>query len=415
MAVITRYDKGSELSWNEMDGNFNYLNSWDKSHIGGNITYVPLTKEGYTQTKIINNAISAASAGDTLILASGTYNVVATDWDADAYIEAIVIDKSINLIGQGMQSTIITCDTSSSDTIEITASNVTLSNMTINNTGHDTTAIWIHHLEGSSLSGILIENIRINSYVADGANLGILSENSSVDIHDCEITVSTVSASSAGISLYIDEYATSDMNCVLTNNTITVNGSSTLKEGDKFGNEGIRVFCSLNTTHLLNVNMFNVDSRATTAESEIDYGIRVTSATIDGHATEAFNATVNAYNCLFSGTTKDARVYGLNSGSTNKLNLYGCTLVNGTPQGIGGASGLPGLAVNNLGIIAAKGIQVADNTSEASAFNQGTLRYRVAENPGGGSGDAYRSYCEMSMQTGPSTYSWEIIKYNSFG
>ena len=404
MSVVTRYDKGSELSWNEMDGNFNYLNSWDKSHIGGNITYVPLTKEGYTQTEIINNAISAASAGDTLILASGTYNVVATDWDA-ADIEAIVIDKSINLIGQGMQSTIITCDTPSSDTIEITASNVTLSNMTINNTGHDTTAIWIHHLEGSSLSGILIKNIRINR--------GILSENSSVDIHDCEITVSTFNETSAGISLYIDEYATSDMNCVLTNNTITVNGDVTLSKG--FGNEGIRVFCSLNTTYLLNVNMFNVDSRATTAESEIDYGIRVTSETINGHATESFNATVNAYNCLFSGTTKDARVYGLNSGSTNKLNLYGCTLVNGTPQGIGGASGLPGLAVNNLGIIAAKGIQVADNTSEASAFNQGTLRYRVAENPGGGSGDAYRSYCEMSMQTGTSTYSWEIIKYNSFG
>jgi hypothetical protein len=408
MSVITRYDKGSELSWNEMDGNFNYLNSWDKSHIGGNITYVPLTKEGYTQTEIINNAISVASAGDTLILASGTYNVVAT----------IVINQSINLLGQGMQATIITCDTHSSDTIEITTSNVTLSNMTINNTGHDTTAIWIYPESPGNLSGILIENIRINSYVAygaEGTNLGILSDNSSVDIHDCEITVSTVNISSAGISLYIDMDATSDINCVLTNNTITVNGGSSLKEGAAFGNEGIRVFCSLHTTYLLNVNMFNVDSRATTAESAVDYGIRVTSETIDGHATEAFNATVNAYNCLFSGTTKDARVYGLNSESTNKLNLYGCTLVNGTPQGIGGDSGLPGLAVNNLGIIAAKGIQVADNTSEASAFNQGTLRYRVAENPGGGSGDAYRSYCEMSMQTGTSTYSWEIIKYNSFG
>ena len=397
----------SKLSILEMDNNLLYLDSWDKTHTGGNVTYVPLTKDGKTQTEILNEAIADASEGDTLILASGTYTVVASDWDGDADIEAIVINKGINLVGQGMQATVITCGSTQSDTLEITASNVTVSNMTINNTGHDTTAIWIYPEDSvDSLSSIVIENIRINSYVADGANLGILATNASVDIHDCEITVATVNTSAAGISLYIDPNATDDMNCVLTNNTIIVSGTASAVVSPRvFGNEGIRIFCSLSTTRSLNVNMYNVDSRATTVASAADYGIRVTSATIAGHATEAFKATVNAYNCLFSGTTKDVRVYGLSSISTNVLNLYGCTLENGTPQGVGGATGLPDGAVNNLGIIAAKGIQVADNAASASAFNLGTLRYRQ-------SGTA--SYCEMSMQTGASSYSWVVVKSNAW-
>jgi hypothetical protein len=49
----------------------------------------------------------------------------------------------------------------------------------------------------------------------------------------------------------------------------------------------------------------------------------------------------------------------------------------------------------------AKGVQVADNTASASAFNLGTLRYRQ-------SGTA--SYCEMSMQTGSSSYAWTVVK-----
>ena len=407
MTLVKRIPKGSKLTIEEMDNNLDYLNGWDKTHPGGNVTYVPLTKVGKTQTEIINDAITAASSGDTLILASGTYNVVASDWDGDADIEAIVIDKAINLVGQGMQSTVISCNTAQSDTIEITSSGVTIANMTINNTGHDTTAVWIYPepLTGPSLSGIVIENIRINSFVADGANLGILATDASVDIHDCEITVSTINTSSAGISLYIDPNATSNMNCVLTNNTIIVNGATALNGGAVFGNEGIRTFCSLNTTYSLNVDMYNVDSRATTVGGTVDYGIRVTSATVGGHSGEAFKATINAYNCLFSGTTKDVRVYGLSSSSTNILNLYGSTLVNGTPQGIGGASGAPGAAVNNLGIVTAKGIQVADNTSTATAFNVGTLRYRVS---------GTSSICEMVMQTGAASYAWTVLKTNTW-
>jgi hypothetical protein len=398
MGITTRqfgpYAKGSRLTTAEMDENFNYLNSWDKSMEGGHVTYVPLTKDGKTQTEILNEAFDAASAGDTLILASGTYTVSST----------IIIDKSITVLGQAMDATTITSSVNLSDTLDITASNVTLANITINNTGHDSTAVFIHPTNSGdpNLTGVTIENITINSLVADGANLGILANNSNVDIHDCQITVTTVNTSSAGISLYIDPNATADIRCFMSGNTIQVYGATSVVPPAVFGNEGIRIFCSLNTVYTLNVDMYNVDSRATTVGASADYGIRVTSATGAG---VAYKAIVNSYNCVFGGTTKDVRVFGTGVGTTNTLNLHGCTLLNGTPQGIGGASGAPGVAVNNSGIIAAKGIQVADNAATASAFNVGTMRYRVSGN---------NSYCEMVMQTAASTYEWTIVKTNAW-
>jgi len=402
MSIVTRSGKGAELSWSEMDGNFTYLNSWDKTHTGGNVTYVPLTKVGKTQTQVINEAIADANDGDTLILASGTYDVVATDWDGDADIEGIVIDKSINLVGQGMQATIITCDTAQSDTIEITSSNVTISDMTINNTGHDTTGIYIYPEEqgNPNLTNVIVENIRINSYVADGANYGILTNNASVDIHDCEVTVSTINTSALGISLYVDVFATADITCNLTNNVINVSGNAT--PGGSNTNEGIRVFCGTGSNYTLTANLWHNDARANTVGGAADYGLRLTSSTLP---VIAYKATVNAYHCTFTGTTRDVRVYGTATASTNTLNLYGCILTNGTVQGIGGVSGAPGTAIVNSGILMAKGIQVANNSAAASVLNVGTLRYRQ-------SGTA--SYCEMSMQTGAASYDWTVIKSNTW-
>ena len=361
---------------------------------GGNVTYVPLTAAGKTQTEILNEAIDNSNDGDTLILASGTYTVSST----------ITIHKSVNIVGQSMDATVITSGVASSDTLDVTSSSVSISNITINNTGHDSTAIFIHPAIATdpNLTNITIENITINSLVADGANLGILANNSNVDIHDCQITVTTVNTSSAGISLYIDSNATADIRCYMSGNIIQVYGATSVVPPAVFGNEGIRIFCSLNTVYTLNVDMYNVDSRATTVGASADYGIRVTSATGTG---VVYKATVNAYNCVFGGTTKDVRVFGTGAGTTNILNLHGCTLLNGTPQGIGGANGLPGVAVNNLGIIAAKGIQVAENVATASAFNLGTLRYRLS---------GTTSYCEMSMQIGTSSYAWVIIYSNTW-
>ena len=51
------------------------------------------------------------------------------------------------------------------------------------------------------------------------------------------------------------------------------------------------------------------------------------------------------------------------------------------------------------------GARVADDPGAASASKVGTLRYRVV---------ATRSYVDMGMQTGASTYSWVNIVQNSW-
>jgi hypothetical protein len=51
------------------------------------------------------------------------------------------------------------------------------------------------------------------------------------------------------------------------------------------------------------------------------------------------------------------------------------------------------------------GARVADDPGAASASKVGTLRYRVV---------ATRSYVDMCMQTGASTYSWVNIVQNSW-
>lgn len=82
------------------------------------------------QYPTIQDAVDNASAGDTVFVKKGTYDIL-------GYYDGIQIDKSISLIGEDNQSTIIN-DTSSSlshDVIHITADNVTISGFTINGNG----------------------------------------------------------------------------------------------------------------------------------------------------------------------------------------------------------------------------------------------------------------------------------------
>jgi hypothetical protein len=50
-------------------------------------------------------------------------------------------------------------------------------------------------------------------------------------------------------------------------------------------------------------------------------------------------------------------------------------------------------------------VKVGNDTASASAANAGAIRYRA---------DANSSYVEMCMQTGASTYTWVVIKQNTW-
>lgn len=80
---------------------------------------------------------------------------------------------------------------------------------------------------------------------------------------------------------------------------------------------------------------------------------------------------------------------------------------NKMPYHVSDATGLSDSPItvsgNNISIIGSA--KVGDDSTSASSANVGAIRYRVSGN---------NSYCEMVMQTGASTYSWVVIKSNSW-
>jgi len=108
----------------------------------------------------IQDAIDAASPGDTVYVWSGTY------------YEPLIVNKTINLIGEDKNTTILDCNSCGYSAIRIQAFNVAISSFTIQNS---TTGIYI---EGSD---IMPNNITITDTIITknkgGIFLGNLSNN----------------------------------------------------------------------------------------------------------------------------------------------------------------------------------------------------------------------------------------------
>ena len=119
----------------------------------GNTWYLGLTED-------IEAFIASANcaSGDTLVLASGTYTIT----------DDIDIAKAINIVGQGIGKTTISCATASKNVFDISASNVRISDLGISSTGYSNYAIKA----SGNLTGLVFENLDI-SITAAGALNGI--------------------------------------------------------------------------------------------------------------------------------------------------------------------------------------------------------------------------------------------------
>jgi len=141
----------------------------DKSTENGNMFYVG--GDGSGNYSIIQDAIDDSSDGDTVFV----YD------DSSPYYENIMIDKSINLIGENRETTIIDSGEKLS-VILIIADRVSISGFTIQNSG----ILWINHgidihSSFNTISNNIIKNnhIGIGQYTSGGysANNNIISNN----------------------------------------------------------------------------------------------------------------------------------------------------------------------------------------------------------------------------------------------
>ncbi|RLF39897.1 MAG: hypothetical protein DRN12_06325, partial [Thermoplasmata archaeon] len=116
----------------------------------GNILYVGGSGKGNYST--ICDAIKAASDGDTVFVYNGIYH------------ENLEIDKSLSLIGEDKNTTIID-GSNSGDVVHISASNVLINGFTIQNSGRR---------EDDAGIEIISDNVTIsNNIITDNARDGI--------------------------------------------------------------------------------------------------------------------------------------------------------------------------------------------------------------------------------------------------
>jgi len=203
---------------------------------GGNIIYVP---DDYST---IQAAVDAASLGDTVFVYSGMY------------YENVVIDKTIDLVGEDKNNTIIDGD-GLGDVVKITADSASISGFTIQNSGSG--GSWPNWNAGivlysnfSCFSDNNISNNRIGISLIGASNNNIfgnsINSNSGSCIYfyssnDNNISENTISCSNEGI--YLDH----SNNNFISDNTIfnTQNGiriwnsmSNTFSGNTLFNNYG---------------------------------------------------------------------------------------------------------------------------------------------------------------------------------
>lgn len=234
----------------------------------------------------IQTAITNATAGDTIYLASGSYTTT-----------QIAINKSINIVGQGPGKTTINFSHTNDHGFLITASNVSISGLTINQTVSATSkaSIRADGTAGTVLSGIFLRDVIVN-YSATGT------------------TTRALSMTEAGGSIYNSIFnilntgsTTTNYACIISNTStaeapVTVNFYSSDCLGTTNQTTGTRTAIALevldfSATEDIIVNFYNSTAKY------IDTG---SSATVYGAEANGADAILNAYGSYFNGTDADA-------------------------------------------------------------------------------------------------------------
>lgn len=271
---------------------------------GGNVTYVPLT--GSIATYITN-----ATAGDTLILAAGTYTITA---------DITILSKNITIRGQGIGKTTISCSTASVNAFAITGCTANISDLSVVMTGtQDRIATCVGvagYLYLTRVSGKVTDSTKTSYAGRMGLWIGA-SSSGGATIRDCDISYIMPSGDDAdAYALYING-SSQTVNCWNSTFTITISGVSAASVYGVFAFYGAGAPANF-------LNMYNCVVTATNAGAGTAQAVGVNSA----------NTSVKCYGCILSGDDADVQ-----QASSGTITLYNTVLMNNTTSGTIGYGG----------------------------------------------------------------------------
>ena len=210
--------------WHVIDEAGDGLVTWDS----GNLYVTPLSEE--YQNGALQRAIAAASAGNTVNVAAGTYD------------EDVNLNKSLSLLGAGAASTtlrgVIGGD---SATVRVGASNVTVAGFTITRLGNNTTD-WNDsglNSAGIAVIGTSITGMNIHDNILTGNRTGIDINNSSGHT----IQNNAITDNRTGLL-----FRNTTDNMTVTGNEITDNWTVGILFLDASGGTNVPVQSALNST-----------------------------------------------------------------------------------------------------------------------------------------------------------------------
>ena len=260
----------------------------------GNVIYLGIG-DGTDDQVEINAAIAAATAGDTIVLAAGTYTIT----------DEITAAKKIHLKGQGQGITTITCATDGFPMLRTTTqSGILISDMTLSMTGARTGTYTASHIKpeiGTTVRNVSFVDSTTGAVGVFTTAINMATASVAVDMYDCI----HIASGDIGIHLFTRTNAAS----VILN---MWRCSSVSSNGDAVGFGNFIAFAENGTA-----NYYDCDFRS---------AVNTTGGVVYHKTTGA----TNVYNCTLNGSGATAFDVQQAGGT---LTLYDTTLVNGTTSG----------------------------------------------------------------------------------
>ncbi len=184
--------------------------------------------DGAANFSSIQEAINAASQGDTIYVHSGIY------------YENAVVNKTVLLIGENRNSTLIDGN-HTGHVVQITASNVKIANFTVQNCGHDYHGIYVWN--GSVSNKISVNNMKgdIRGIVLQSSDSNVVSENmitgSDFGILIMDSSNNTIYKNNITRNYYDGIQVSSSFNNTISENRITWNNHHGIRLLNSFNNE----------------------------------------------------------------------------------------------------------------------------------------------------------------------------------